>query len=416
MAAKMGMKLGMGLGGSRLLQQSAARRLGGRRPMSVVAAAPEKTELREHLPATVAGLSLLGTAGAPAAHAQDAPSVDEAVASIVDIVKATGEVVKQGVSAAQTGVDYAKTAYEAAAPVVKSAVEQAAPVVEKGVRTAVDVAAPALQSGLKEAEKALATSGVPTSVDLSAAKPLVESTEQAVTATKPFVDQAITFLTTTEPTLLGQYALAVLAAYYLTPPLLRAGVGLLRGYAGDISAAAALTAVESEGSAFIVDIRSLRDKEAGAPDIPNASKLVELEYAAIEDRRVRNQLRNAGDLEVQVTALQVAALKRLSPGSKVLLMDRNGGGPARAVAKELAARGFGRVFVIKGGFNGWVSSKLRTKTANIAYSRVEVVPGTFAGTGSTKPGPRQLPAASRNGRPVTVSGRRALPSITSGSS
>ena len=95
--------------------------------------------------ATVAGLSLLGTAGAPAAHAQDAPSVDEAVASIVDIVKATGEVVKQGVSAAQTGVDYAKTAYEAAAPVVKSAVEQAAPVVEKGVRTAVDVAAPALQ-------------------------------------------------------------------------------------------------------------------------------------------------------------------------------------------------------------------------------------------------------------------------------
>ena len=82
---------------------------------------------------------------------------------------------------------------------------------------------------------------------------------------------------------------------------------------------------------------------------------MELEYAAIEDRRVRNQLRNAGDLEVQVTALQVAALKRLSPGSKVLLMDRNGGGPARAVAKELAARGFGRVFVIKGGFNGWVS-------------------------------------------------------------
>ena len=166
---------------------------------------------------------------------------------------------------------------------------------------------------------------MPTSVDLSAAKPLVESTEQvgpptgyaagprqgrgrqeqgraaprswlaaqsvrrarappspstrpplrlpqAVTATKPFVDQAITFLTTTEPTLLGQYALAVLAAYYLTPPLLRAGVGLLRGYAGDISAAAALTAVESEGSAFIVDIRSLRDKEAGAPDIPNASE------------------------------------------------------------------------------------------------------------------------------------------------
>jgi hypothetical protein len=51
MAAKMGMKLG--LGGSRLLQQSAARRLGaaGRRPLSVAAAAGrEKGELKDRLP------------------------------------------------------------------------------------------------------------------------------------------------------------------------------------------------------------------------------------------------------------------------------------------------------------------------------------------------------------------------------
>lgn len=36
------------------------------------------------------------------------------------------------------------------------------------------------------------------------------------------------------------------AAYYLAPPLLKAGVGFLRGYAGDIAPAAALSAVESE--------------------------------------------------------------------------------------------------------------------------------------------------------------------------
>ena len=51
-----------------------------------------------------------------------------------------------------------------------------------------------------------------------------------------------------------------------------------------------------------------------------------------------------------MTALQIAALKRLGKGNKVLLLDRNGGGAAKAVARALADRGFGRVFVIKGGF------------------------------------------------------------------
>lgn len=121
-----------------------------------------------------------------------------------------------------------------------------------------------------------------------------------------------------------------------------------------------------------------------------------------------------------MTALQIASLKRLSPGCKVLLLDRNGGGAAKAVAKALAARGFGRVFVIKGGYGGWVASKLRTKSAAVAYSRVEVIPGTFIGTGSTRPAAaaaKALPAA-RNGKPITVAGgtpRRALPSQSSAS-
>lgn len=56
---------------------------------------------------------------------------------------------------------------------------------------------------------------------------------------------------------------------------------------------------------------------------------------------------------VQVTALQIAALRRLGRGDRILLLDRSGGGPAKAVARALAERGFGRVFVIKGGFQGW---------------------------------------------------------------
>ena len=58
---------------------------------------------------TVAGLSLVVGAMPAAAQAAD---VDSAVSTVVDIVKATGEVVKQGVSAAQTGAEYAKAAYD----------------------------------------------------------------------------------------------------------------------------------------------------------------------------------------------------------------------------------------------------------------------------------------------------------------
>jgi hypothetical protein len=44
----------------------------------------------------------------------------------------------------------------------------------------------------------------------------------------------------------------------------------------------------------------------------------------------------------QVTALQIAALKRVSGGSRIVLMDKNGG-QAQTIAKELARRGFGKV-------------------------------------------------------------------------
>ena len=60
---------------------------------------------------------------------------------------------------------------------------------------------------------------------------------------------------------------------------------------------------------------------------------------------------------------QIASLKRIGRGSRVLLLDRSGGS-AKAVAKELARRGFGRAFVIDGGFDGrggYVASKARAR-------------------------------------------------------
>ena len=64
---------------------------------------------------------------------------------------------------------------------------------------------------------------------------------------------------------------------------------------------------------------------------------------------------------VKVTALEIQALKRVNKGTKILLMDKNGSGTSKAVAKELAALGFGNAFVVAGGFQGWISSKLQVK-------------------------------------------------------
>ena len=63
--------------------------------------------------------------------------------------------------------------------------------------------------------------------------------------------------------------------------------------------------------------------------------------------------------------LQIAALKKVSKGTRILLLDRNGGG-AKAIARELTRRGFRKAFVVQGGFSGWTSSKLQTKLSSTA--------------------------------------------------
>ena len=45
---------------------------------------------------------------------------------------------------------------------------------------------------------------------------------------------------------------------------------------------------------------------------------------------------------VQVTVLSIAALKKVSRGTRILLLDRNGG-QAKSIAKALAKKGFKRV-------------------------------------------------------------------------
>lgn len=348
------------------------------------------------------------------AHAEDS-TVDSAVDAIINIVKAGGDATKAAVSAAQSGIDAAQQAYEQVAPVVKSAVDATAPV----VKTAVDAAGPAVQAGVKTAaslvseakpslEKALSSTGIESAA-------IEKTAGQAVDTAKPLLENLVHFLTTSSPTTLAEVAVGLVASYYLLPPVLKAAGGALRGYAGDVSAAAALDALSTRGDAFLLDIRTAREKEqAGIPDLPNSGKLVELEYAAIEDRRIRGQLRNISELELKITAMQIAALKRLNKGNTIYVLDRNGSA-AKAVAKELANRGFSKVFVISGGFSGWSNARLGVKLSS-SVSRVEVLlpgSGSFGRQGSVVSdvgSSRRISNGSQSSVRQLPAGRRALPS------
>lgn len=378
----MAMKLASSLRGSnsKLLSKPNSRVARRASTSRVVARADGKSKFQEQLPATLAGLSALGSAGA--ARADQEVVVDSAISSVIDVVKATGDAVKAGLAVAESGVEYAKGAYDQVAPVVKSAVDAAAPVVKAGVKVAGDFASPVIKAaepsvkaGLSEASKAL--SGA---IDPSAIKTVTGTTEAAVSTAKPALDQAAYFLTHTEPVVLAEYALGLVALYYLAPPLFKASFGALRGYAGEVTPAAALDALSSNSNSVLVDIRTAKEKEtAGLPDLPNSGKLVELEYATVADRKLRGQLRNVADLELKVTAMQIAALKRLSKGTTLYILDRNGS-ISKAVAKELSNRGFGKTFVVAGGFQSWANAKLATKLST-SVSRVEVIsPGSFIGT------------------------------------
>lgn len=351
---------------------------------------------------------LSGNAGV--AHAEDGAMIDSAVSSIVEIVKSTGEAVKSGIGVAEQGLDAAKGAYQTISPAVETATEAVTP----AFKSAVQIATPAIKSGVRAAGEAASSvkPGLERALSETVGvdgKAVTSAGEQAIASTNSLLESLVHFLTTSSPTLLTETAVGLVAAYYLLPPVLKASFGALRGYAGDVSPAAALDAVCTKGNANLVDIRTAREKEQqGLPDLPNSSKLVELDFAAIEDKKTRGLLRNIGKLEIKITAMQIAALKRLNKGSSLYLMDKNGG-VAKAVARELASRGFNKVFVIKNGFQGWQWEKLGSKLA-ASVSRVEVLLPGSVGRGSKS---RQLPSGS-TARTVQAlpPPRRALPSST----
>lgn len=96
--------------------------------------------------------------------------------------------------------------------------------------------------------------GVDVTEVLSKATTAVQTASDVAT---PAVKSFVTFLTTTDPTVLGYYTLTALGLYLLGPTLFSFLIQSTRGYAGDISPAGALDVVLTKGSAAMIDIRTL---------------------------------------------------------------------------------------------------------------------------------------------------------------
>lgn len=88
-----------------------------------------------------------------------------------------------------------------------------------------------------------------------------------------------------------------------------------------------------------------KEKEAsGLPDVAGGARnrVIEVELAVTEDRKLRGQLKNPNGIETQVTAIQIAALKGIGKGTRIFVLDRYGN-VAASLAKELSSKGFGKV-------------------------------------------------------------------------
>ncbi len=251
------------------------------------------------------------------------------------------------------------------------------------------------------ADDFLASQGVSAAAATAAARQAASSADAALNGAAPVAASAASALAAAGPVGVAQGLAAVGLAALVAPSLLRALLTAARGYAGDVSAAAALDATAGRGGkSVLVDIRTQREKEAqGVPDLPGGARLIEVELAAVGDRKLRGALRDATAAERQLTALQISSLRRVSKGTPLLLLDSRGGGDAKAVARELRSRGFGRAFVVSGGFGAWQAARLKTRPA-ATVSRVEVLPAFAA------PSLRQLRGSSSSGSQIMLPGGR----------
>ncbi|CAI5505133.1 unnamed protein product [Closterium sp. Naga37s-1] len=343
--------------------------------------------------AAVAGASVFSAGAARAVEAEQ----------IVNALDQVENFSRQAADAAVQAFDVVKNVtgqvYDAASPFV----EKATPVVIDVTKYAVDAATPVASELSDQATKALSDSGVEIDPIISAARTAVgvagDVTEKTIDLASPYAQATFDTVIAQDPAVLAVAAGGLVLLYLLAPALGGSIAYAARGYAGEFTAAQSLDLLSKEDYT-LVDIRSDSQRSrSGTPSLPrNAkSKLVTVPVEDV-DGKLRGQIRNSRKVEADITAIKIAALKRLNKGSRVILIDSNGD-IAKLVAQSLVALGYKSTWIVKDGVDGgrgWVQSKLATETAGLSFAEVLSPSRIIGGTGTqrVKPGQRLIGSGS----------------------
>ena len=230
----------------------------------------------------------------------------------------------------------AERAVSAATPVVKAGADYVGRAAGPIVSDAASKVSGAASGAANSAGAAIKAQGIDVEPAVSIVGKAAGAVGAAASSVLPSVDDVTGFLTTASPTELAEVAGGAAAIYLLSPVLLGVLGGVLRGYAGSTRPVEAYDLVTS-GKCVIVDIRA--DTGRGEIKVPRGKVL------SIPREKLSGSF--AGDVEANLTALKVASLKGVKKGTKVLILDANGGGDATKVAKALASQGFGKTFVVQ---------------------------------------------------------------------
>ena len=317
-------------------------------------------------------------------------AVDEVANGIANAAQSSAAVLKQGLAAAGKASSVASEAYSKISPAIEKAGKAVSPIVNDAVEAGKPIAASLVSEATKVSSNAVSTaaSGVTTALkDAGVSPSTIKGVENVVngaySTAKPLVSSFLNFVSTAEPITLVEYSAAAAAFVLAFPTIASVIIRSVRGYAGAASPAIVLDRLSTGPQVVLVDIRSVREKEAtGIPDMRDKSKYIQMEAAVVNDGSVRRELKNIGSLEVTMTALQIAALKKVSKKSELYIMDKNGS-VSGAVARQVAAKGFSNVRVVKGGFSAWAKERLPIRMAE-SVGRVEVVAPSAVLFGSTK--------------------------------
>ena len=289
--------------------------------------------------------------------------------AIFDSIDKAADKVEEAFGVVAQGVEKAGEVVEKVTPVVKPlaerAVEAATPVVKAGADYAGRAAGPIVQTPPPRcppwpAPAPSTPRATPSRLAASTRarrgrrrQSRVRRRRRRGLSVLPSVDDVTGFFSTASPTELAEAGAGAVALYLLSPALLGAFGGVLRGYAGSVRPVEAYDAVTS-GKCVIVDIR--QDTGRGEIKVPRGKVL------SIPREKLSGNFKNMGDVEANLTALKVASLKGVKRGTKVLILDNNGGSDATKVAKALAAQGFGKAFVAQGG-SGWLGERATTPSS-----------------------------------------------------